>query len=123
MNSRYLQERGSKRKRTQTEVSYSEELYGFDKNDIENEYHGYNDTYDRGFNGAAVGKGLEEEEEEDRIIAREMRNKKITKQGYVEDDFIVSDDESEEECSDEDSEEECSDDESEEEWSDDESEY
>ena len=68
-----------------------------------------------------MGKGLKEEEEEDRIIAREMRNKKITKQGYVKDDFIASDDESEEECSDDESEEECSDDESEED-SDDESE-
>ena len=122
MNSRYLQERGYKRKRTQTKVSYSNKFYGFDKNGKKNKYHGYKDTYDRGFDGSAVGKGLEEEEEEDRNIAREMRNKKITKQGYVEDDFIESDDESEEECSDDESEEECSDDESEEECSDDESE-
>ena len=122
MNSRYSQESGSKRKRTPAKVGYSRERYGFDENGEENDFHGRRDPYDRRFDGSAVGKGLEEEEEEDRIIAREMRNKKITKQGYVKDDFIESDDESEEEYSDDESEEEWSDEESEEEWSDEESE-
>ena len=119
MISKYQQERRSKRKRIQTKVSDLSEYYGYDKYGNQNKYHYHNNPYDRGFDGSALGKGLEEEEEEDRIIECEMKNKKTTKQGYVKHDFT----EFEEECSDEESEEECSDEESEEECSDDECNY
>ena len=115
-NSRNLRTRGSKGNLKQTKVSFNK-LHGYNKNGEKNKYHGSTkDTWDRDYNGSAVGKGLKEEREEDRIIALEMRNKKLTKQGYVEDDFIVSDDESEEEWSDDENEEEWSDEESEDEW-------
>ena len=118
MISKYQQERRSKRKRIQTKVFDPNEYNGYDKYGNKNKYHYHNNPYDRGFDYTAVGKGLEEEEEEDRIIECEMKNKKTTKQGYVKHDFT----EFEEECSDEESEEEYSDEESEEEYSDEESE-
>ena len=128
MISKYQQVRRSKRKRNQTKVFDPNEYNGYDKYGNKNKYHYHNNPYDRGFDYTPVGKGLEEEEEEDRIIECEMKNKKTTKQGYVKHDFTefeeeCSDEESEEEYSDEESEEEYSDEESEEEWSDDECNY
>ena len=71
-NSRNFRTRGSKGNLEQTKVSFNK-LHGYNKNGEKNKYHGRDeDTWDRGYNGSTVGKGLKEEREEDEIIALEM---------------------------------------------------
>ena len=112
-----------KRERKINNVNNLNKYYGYDENNIKNKYHFHNNPYDRSFNKLTVGRGCQEEYEEDMLIKMIMKNKETTKEGYLKNDFVTLDTESEEECSDDSSEEECSDDEddsSEEECSDDE---
>ena len=103
-----------KRERKINNVNNLNKYYGYDENNNKNKYHFHNNPYDRSFNNLTVGRGCQEEYEEDILIEMFTKNKEKTKEGYLKNDFVTLDTESEEECSDNEddsSEEECSDDE------------